>query len=226
VLLELSKKTGFTAFNEVWPRLEGLPYRGYDGNGAAHMFWGLDLAGYEHYALMTGDSTHADKGGGKGYQFLPKYEPLGLHCTSFATLIMAVWHQGNLRKEPYDAYLGWGGDRPHLAKDYCFDLCAITNGDKSKKMLESGDELKQAIREPSRFYLIEVASQSVKVYDTKDTYHYASWGVSHYVAAYNGNAYEASSVEKELICQELKARGDAIAARGKKFYVWGPSPSL
>ncbi|MBK6851978.1 MAG: hypothetical protein IPG93_10235 [Burkholderiales bacterium] len=70
LLFEMSSKKGAAAFADVWPRIDGIPYRGYPaGNGPPHMFWGLDLQDYEGYAIMTGDSRC--NGLTKGYQFPP-----------------------------------------------------------------------------------------------------------------------------------------------------------
>lgn len=83
----MSSKTGAAAFGEVWPRIDGLPYRGWPaGNGPSHMFWGLDLKDYEGYAIMTGNAKNVALE--RGYQFLPPIEKLALQCTSFATLVM------------------------------------------------------------------------------------------------------------------------------------------
>jgi hypothetical protein len=89
VLLELSNATGASALHEVGRRVLGLPYRGFGSSpGLPHMFWGLDLPGYENYAMMTGDAKNSQLG--RRNQFLPPDEPLAFHCTSFATVMLAL----------------------------------------------------------------------------------------------------------------------------------------
>jgi hypothetical protein len=215
LLIELSSKKGQAAFNEVWPRIDGIQYRGYPaGNGAPHMYWGLDLQDYKGYAIMTGDSKC--KGLTKSYQFPAPQEKLAMHCTSFATFVMSVWHQGDLSAPPYDAHQQWGGNGPHLPREYDgWDVLKVTRNDKPTSLLTSVEELTSVVTDPNRLYLVECASLGKGNFGE----------VKHFMAAYRNDLYEAKyngTVSK----RDLATRAKETLAGGRGFYVWGPSPSL
>lgn len=215
VLIEMSSRKGAAAFGEVWPRIEGIQYRGWPaGNGPAHMYWGLDLAGYEGYAIMTG--TASSKGLERGYQFLAPLDKLAMHCTSFATLLMSVWHQGDLSESPYDAHQQWGGNGAHLAREYDgWDVLKVKRSEKPTSLLTSVDELKSVVTDPNRLYLVECASLGKGNFGE----------VKHFMAAYQNNLYEAK-YQGTVSKRDLSARAQDTLDSGRGFYVWGPSPAL
>jgi hypothetical protein len=226
VLLELSTATGAYAFLEVGRRVLGLPYRGFGTSpGKPHMFWGLDLPGYENYALMTGDANCSQRG--RKNQFLPPEEPLAFHCTSFATVMLAVWHQGNCRKPPYDATLQWGADRAHVAADWGMKICSADADGTQVRLLSTEEQMAELFcANPQQLFLVELTQASMQAFgkdDTGTTVKYAvRWGVHHYALVNNFMAYQASQLQGRVICEPVSAFVGRCIQRGDRFYVWGP----
>ncbi len=226
VLLELSNATGTSALLEVSRRVLGLPYRGFGSSpGLPHMFWGLDLPGYENYALMTGDANCSQLG--RRNQFLPPGEPLAFHCTSFATVMLAVWHQGNCRKPPYDATLQWGADRAHVAADWGMEICSAESDGKQVHLLSTEDQMAQIFcASPQQLFLVELTKASMQAYGKDDTgelvKYSVSWGVHHYALVASFMAYQASQIQGRVICEPVSSFVGRSIQSGNRFYVWGP----
>lgn len=99
--------SGASAFMAFWSELVArkVPYIwSAVGNGKDRVAYGLD--GYPQYIVFT-------LGGAANYFDPDPTQPgIGLNCTSFTNLGLAVWRMGNAHARPYDASQDAGGFNP------------------------------------------------------------------------------------------------------------------